>query len=280
MHKKCTDVQASALYSRPYVGIIQIRLSVGGKTSLSACNTSSRLLNCKINILLFREFVKRYIIFCDQKLRYVIYHNPHKSKIQGQNTSKLYFLLVLRKFLRFQPECSSNPGYFGIKQGKITTKLINEKSRNSRCQAAYNRKFAKNKIFYKKHLTNTFSRCIIYSVIWVWRRLVARYLGVVEVAGSNPVTQTSVFRSTIRVERLFFFCPKKLCVNFCVIHTTFSSLNQNLGLLNSLFFVSDSFCASSPGVGSGSEPGFKSVGFFVSRNLSRSRVASMSPSST
>ena len=26
--------------------------------------------------------------------------------------------------------------------------------------------------------------------IWVWRRLVARYLGVVEAAGSNPVTQT------------------------------------------------------------------------------------------
>ena len=25
----------------------------------------------------------------------------------------------------------------------------------------------------------------------VWRRLVARYLGVVEAAGSNPVTQTS-----------------------------------------------------------------------------------------
>ena len=25
---------------------------------------------------------------------------------------------------------------------------------------------------------------------WVWRRLVARYLGVVEAAGSNPVTQT------------------------------------------------------------------------------------------
>ena len=26
--------------------------------------------------------------------------------------------------------------------------------------------------------------------VWVWRRLVARYLGVVEAAGSNPVTQT------------------------------------------------------------------------------------------
>ena len=28
--------------------------------------------------------------------------------------------------------------------------------------------------------------------IWVWRRLVARYLGVVEAAGSSPVTQTSM----------------------------------------------------------------------------------------
>ena len=26
--------------------------------------------------------------------------------------------------------------------------------------------------------------------VWVWRRLVARYLGVVEAAGSTPVTQT------------------------------------------------------------------------------------------
>lgn len=33
----------------------------------------------------------------------------------------------------------------------------------------------------------------IYNIqIWVWRRLVARYLGVVEVVGSNPVTQTSI----------------------------------------------------------------------------------------
>ena len=30
----------------------------------------------------------------------------------------------------------------------------------------------------------------MFTVIWVWRRLVARYLGVVEAAGSNPVTQT------------------------------------------------------------------------------------------
>jgi len=61
MHKKCTDVQASALYSRPYVGIIQIRLSVGGYTSLSACNTSSRLLNCVIIIHLYFENVKMQI---------------------------------------------------------------------------------------------------------------------------------------------------------------------------------------------------------------------------
>ena len=34
--------------------------------------------------------------------------------------------------------------------------------------------------------------CDIISMLnfWVWRRLVARYLGVVEAAGSNPVTQT------------------------------------------------------------------------------------------
>ena len=44
----------------------------------------------------------------------------------------------------------------------------------------------------KKVLTNHLFRCIILSGIWVWRRLVARYLGVVEVAGSNPVTQTNL----------------------------------------------------------------------------------------
>ena len=47
------------------------------------------------------------------------------------------------------------------------------------------------RIFLKKPLTNTRKPCIIFTVIWVWRRLVARYLGVVEAAGSNPVTQTS-----------------------------------------------------------------------------------------
>ena len=45
--------------------------------------------------------------------------------------------------------------------------------------------------FLKKPLTNTRKPCIMFTVIWVWRRLVARYLGVVEAAGSNPVTQTS-----------------------------------------------------------------------------------------
>ena len=47
------------------------------------------------------------------------------------------------------------------------------------------------RIFLKKPLTNTRKPCIMFTVIWVWRRLVARYLGVVEAAGSNPVTQTS-----------------------------------------------------------------------------------------
>ena len=47
------------------------------------------------------------------------------------------------------------------------------------------------RIFLKKPLTNTRKPCIMFTVIWVWRRLVARYLGVVEAAGSNPVTQTN-----------------------------------------------------------------------------------------
>ena len=44
--------------------------------------------------------------------------------------------------------------------------------------------------FFKKPLTNTRKPCIMFTVIWVWRRLVARYLGVVEAVGSSPVTQT------------------------------------------------------------------------------------------
>ena len=40
----------------------------------------------------------------------------------------------------------------------------------------------------------------------MWRRLVARYLGVVEAAGSNPVTQTSrVSQHAFRVLRRFCF---------------------------------------------------------------------------
>ena len=50
------------------------------------------------------------------------------------------------------------------------------------------------RIFLKKPLTNTRKPCIMFTVIWVWRRLVARYLGVVEAAGSNPVTQTTKVR--------------------------------------------------------------------------------------
>ena len=52
-------------------------------------------------------------------------------------------------------------------------------------------RFQKNSTSVKKYLTNLFVCGIIFVLeIWVWRRLVARYLGVVEVAGSNPVTQT------------------------------------------------------------------------------------------
>ena len=35
-----------------------------------------------------------------------------------------------------------------------------------------------------------YNTIVVETDIWVWRRLVARYLGVVEAAGSNPVTQT------------------------------------------------------------------------------------------
>ncbi len=77
MHKKCTDVQASALYSRPYVGIIQIRLSVGGYTSLSACNTSSRLLNCTFIIHQIWNDCKRFLkISC---LSHIFLDNCRKS---------------------------------------------------------------------------------------------------------------------------------------------------------------------------------------------------------
>ena len=63
--------------------------------------------------------------------------------------------------------------------------------------------------FLKKLLTNVRKPCIISTVIWVWRRLVARYLGVVEAAGSNPVTQT---KSTVVSKELqcFFMLSKGL----------------------------------------------------------------------
>ena len=59
-------------------------------------------------------------------------------------------------------------------------------------------------------LTNTFNCDIILALdSWVWRRLVARYLGVVEAAGSNPVTQTSRNRIIEPIarfcERLYFY---------------------------------------------------------------------------
>ena len=47
----------------PYVGIIQIRLSVEGFTFLSACNTSSRLLNCKCIIQLIKNKCKKNIFY-------------------------------------------------------------------------------------------------------------------------------------------------------------------------------------------------------------------------
>ena len=79
----CTDVQASALYSRPYVGIIQIRLSVGGYTSLSACNTSSRLLNCTFIIHHIWNDCKRFLkISC---LSHILLDNCRKS---GHNRYK------------------------------------------------------------------------------------------------------------------------------------------------------------------------------------------------
>ena len=47
----------------PYVGIIQIRLSVEGRTFLSACNTSSRLFQFKGIIHLQNKNCKRLFIF-------------------------------------------------------------------------------------------------------------------------------------------------------------------------------------------------------------------------
>ena len=41
--------------------------------------------------------------------------------------------------------------------------------------------------------------------IWVWRRLVARYLGVVEAVGSSPATQTNqrVFMGSLIFSKIF-----------------------------------------------------------------------------
>ncbi len=69
----------------------------------------------------------------------------------------------------------------------------------------------------------------------MWRRLVARYLGVVEVVGSSPVTPTtSVTLDPIRSQKtesvFFMLC----CFNiFLVIHTS-------LGKMSS--FYEDIFC--------------------------------------
>ena len=51
------------MFRHPYVGIIQIRLSVEGFTFLSACNTSSRLLNCKCIIQLIINKCKKNIFY-------------------------------------------------------------------------------------------------------------------------------------------------------------------------------------------------------------------------
>ena len=68
-----TSVKYSHL-RHPYVGIIQIRLSVEGPTFLSACNTSSHLFNCRlyctlvlckmqgINTTLFKEHGISYLL--------------------------------------------------------------------------------------------------------------------------------------------------------------------------------------------------------------------------
>ena len=65
--------------------------------------------------------------------------------------------------------------------------------------------------FFKKSLDKRKKRVYNIIVIWVWRRLVARYLGVVEAAGSNPVTQTINHKSPVscfveRICRAFYFC--------------------------------------------------------------------------
>ena len=57
-------VNCDVAIRHPYVGIIQIRLSVEGFTFLSACNTSSRLLNCNCIIQLIIKKCKKNIFYC------------------------------------------------------------------------------------------------------------------------------------------------------------------------------------------------------------------------
>ena len=56
----------------------------------------------------------------------------------------------------------------------------------------------------------------ILRAIGVWRRLVARYLGVVEAVGSSPVTPTS--RKSVNTQFTdFFLCPKLTPVHYLSI---------------------------------------------------------------
>ena len=54
--------------------------------------------------------------------------------------------------------------------------------------------FCQTTVFCKKALDKTtrlwYNLSCCRKAIWVWRSLVARYLGVVEAVGSNPATQT------------------------------------------------------------------------------------------
>lgn len=60
-------------------------------------------------------------------------------------------------------------------------------------------------------LTNTFNCDIILALdSWVWRRLVARYLGVVEAAGSSPVTQTIKKLLKYKNSAVFYICINRM----------------------------------------------------------------------
>ena len=54
--------------------------------------------------------------------------------------------------------------------------------------------------------------------IWVWRRLVARYLGVVEAVGSSPATQTKIGGSNEPPIFLYFLANPCEILCFCNIH--------------------------------------------------------------